>query len=166
MLSPKSGYKQQSSSKNDTGLNCFHFPKSARQKSSEKGSIGLSTVGSRMSTAPMTRIGSNTHRSSRIHRQDDLSSVVGDATEGSKDVSWRCFQSESGQKHAYESTYPSSSGTSDFSIKSDTEIQHEKTECNKRKEQYLDYLEDRCKVKLSRFNCFYFILRRSFLHYF
>lgn len=140
-LPPEPSYKEQSC-KNDSGLNCFHFPKLVRQKSSEKGSIGLSTVGSRMSTTPMTRIGSNTvHESSQIHRQDDLSSVVSDATEESKDVAWRCFRSESGQKHAYESTYPSlSSGTSDFSTKS---------ECNKRKGRYLDYLEDQYKVNFN-----------------
>ncbi|XP_074577111.1 transcription factor PIF4-like [Curcuma longa] len=145
MLPPK----QQSCCKNDSGLNCFHFPELVRQKSSEKGSIGLATVGSQMSTTPMTRIGSNTHGSSQIHRQDGLSSVVVDSTEGSKDVARSCFQSESGQKHTYETTYPSSSGTSGSSLKCDTEVQHEKIECKKRKERYVDYLEDQCKDSLD-----------------
>ncbi|XP_042463199.1 transcription factor PIF4-like isoform X2 [Zingiber officinale] len=141
MLPPKPGYKQESSCKNGSGLNCFHFPELLRQKSSEKGSIGLSTVGSQMSTTPMTGIGSNTDGSSQIHGQGDLRSVVVDTAEGSKDVASSCFQSESGQKH-----YPSSSGTSGSSFKCHTEVQHAKIDCKKRKKGlYVGYLEDQCK---------------------
>lgn len=137
-------------------VNFFHFSRPLSGKLSEKGSGIRTRVGGQESSVAMAN-GSSICGSNQILKQADLSSSdAAGLTRGSNEIARICSPLQSEQKHAHESTFPSSSGGSVFSTRS-MGVLDESNGCQKRKQRDVDGHADQSEVVHS-FLLYFFLL--------